>query len=105
MELKKLVVESRKGDMIKEYTKDLTDVDAEKLATLAEGIEFTSEKQFKDKIKVLKENCFARKVKKGTQEHLVEDTIGNPVGLSKPLGRKVMTEMDIYSEAITRTIK
>jgi len=43
-----------------DLSKDLTDTEVEKLASLAEGIEFNTVEQYSDKVKLLKESYFNR---------------------------------------------
>lgn len=68
-----------------EISNGLTDVEVEKLATLAEGIEFTNVDQYKEKVKLLKESYFTRQTPKSMttsystsqQQNLVEENL-NP---------------------------
>jgi hypothetical protein len=63
----------------------LTDTEVEKLATLAEGIEFASVDQYKEKVKLLKESYFNKNSNQhiNQQQNLVEETT-NP-GISKEI--------------------
>ena len=45
-------------EILNDVSEDLVDTDAEKLKTLAEGLEFESVDQYKEKVEVLKENYF-----------------------------------------------
>lgn len=67
IELRKSLVESRRDEIFVEHTDGLTDVEAEKLASLSEGLEFENETQYRDKISILKESYF------GEQPMLVEE--------------------------------
>ena len=58
IELRKNLLEQRCGEIFNEETYDLTDMESEKLQHLAEGIEYTDEGQFRDKISILKESYF-----------------------------------------------
>ena len=67
----KLVQES----VIAEVTRGLTETDAEKIKGLAEGVEFTTESEFKEKVLTLKDNFFPKntQVKEGLNEETHED--------------------------------
>lgn len=67
-----------------EISSGLTDTETEKLATLAEGIEFTTVDQYKEKVKLLKESYFTKKSSPQTtiQQNLVEENL-NPNALKE----------------------
>jgi len=67
-----------------EISSGLTDTETEKLATLAEGIEFGSVDQYKDKVKLLKESYFNKKStsNSSTQQNLVEENL-NPKAINE----------------------
>jgi hypothetical protein len=61
-----------------EISNGLTDTEVEKLATLAEGIEFANVDQYKEKVKLLRESYFNKKSSENiTQQNLVEENL-NP---------------------------
>jgi hypothetical protein len=64
-----------------EISNGLTDTEVEKLATLAEGIEFANVDQYKEKVKLLKESYFNRQTTPqqnySTRQNLVEENL-NP---------------------------
>jgi hypothetical protein len=70
--LKESLKAAEKREMIREATEGMTDAQASKFRTLAEGIEFGNE--FKSKLEILKESSFGKKsLKKAT---LTEDVEG-----------------------------
>lgn len=73
---------------------DLTDTETEKLATLAEGIEFNSVDQYSEKVKLLKESYFNKKSETSTQ-NLYEETSSQPVASNNP-------EMNALVNAMSR---
>lgn len=73
---------------------DLTDTETEKLATLAEGIEFNSLEQYTEKVKLLKESYFNKKSDTLSQ-NLYEETTSQPVASNNP-------EMNALVNAIGR---
>ena len=61
IELRAKLEESAVEKMVESYSKGLTETQAEKLFTLAEGIEFSNVKEFEKKLKIVKENYFGGK--------------------------------------------
>ncbi len=75
----KALVESRKTEIAREVTEGLTATQAEKIKSLAEGVEFSTEDEYKSKLETIRENYFPSGVKKATEDQLneqVEDTEG-----------------------------
>ena len=73
----KALVESRKNEIAREVTEGLTATQAEKIKSLAEGVEFSTEDEYKQKLETIRENYFPSGVKKATEDQLneqVEDT-------------------------------
>jgi hypothetical protein len=60
VELQKELAQFKKDDALKQSTKDLADTDSEKIAKLAEGIEFENTEQYIEKLSVLKESYFPK---------------------------------------------
>ena len=60
VELQKELAQFKKDDALKQSTKDLADTDSEKIAKLAEGIEFENTEQYIEKLNVLKESYFPK---------------------------------------------
>ena len=61
IELRAKLEESAVEKMVESYSKGLTETQAEKLFTLAEGIEFSNVEEFEKKLKIVKENYFGGK--------------------------------------------
>jgi hypothetical protein len=73
----KALVESRKSEISREVTEGLTTTQVEKIKTLAESVEFSTEDEYKEKLETIRENYFPSGAKKATEEQLheqVEDT-------------------------------
>ena len=58
--LQKELAQFKKDDALRDATKDLADADSEKIAKLAEGIEFENTEQYVEKLNVLKESYFPK---------------------------------------------
>ena len=73
VELKKSVGTYIKDGIIAEVSEGLAQTQKEKLASLAEGVEFVSEESYREKIETIKENYFP-KTQASSSEDLVEKT-------------------------------
>lgn len=101
IELSKQLNESKKIELFHIVTEDLTHTQSEKLRSLVESVEFTTEEEFVEKIETIKENYFPSGVKRANESMLhetVEDPeTANAVKISDP-------RMAAYAHAISRTI-
>jgi hypothetical protein len=68
----KALVESRKNEIAREIGEGLTATQAEKIKTLAESVEFSTEDEYKNKLETLRENYFPSGTKKATEAQLNE---------------------------------
>jgi hypothetical protein len=68
----KALVESRKNEVTHQVCEGLTDTQAEKIKSLAEGVEFSTEDEYKDKLETIRENYFPSGVKKAAAQDLHE---------------------------------
>jgi hypothetical protein len=96
----KALVESRKNELTREVCEGLTVTQAEKIKSLAEGVEFSTEDEYKAKLETIRENYFPSGVKKADEQDLheqVEETAEQKV-ISDPFVAAV-------SQAISKTKK
>jgi hypothetical protein len=68
----KALVESRKVEIAREVTEGLTATQAEKIKSLAEGVEFSTEDEYKSKLETVRENYFPSGTKKASEDQLNE---------------------------------
>ena len=68
----KALVESRKTEVTHQVCEGLTDTQAEKIKSLAEGVEFSTEDEYKNKLETIRENYFPSGVKKAAAQDLHE---------------------------------
>jgi len=68
----KALVESRKSEITREVTEGLTTTQAEKVKSLAESVEFSTEEEYKEKLETIRENYFPSGVKKADETQLHE---------------------------------
>jgi hypothetical protein len=101
VELTKSLNESKKIEAIYTACEGLTQTQVEKLKSLAEGVEFTTEEEFVTKMDTLKESYFKADVKvaeaSALDEVLVEEEKKTPKS-SDP-------SMEIYAKTISATLK
>ena len=72
IETKKALVESRKEEITREISEGLTATQVEKIKSLAESVEFSTEEEYKSKLETIRENYFPSGVKKADAEQLHE---------------------------------
>ena len=98
VELQKELAQFKKDGALKSATKDLADTDSEKIAKLAEGIEFENTEQYIEKLNVLKESYFP-KSEAVTSE--ITETDEN-IEVSEEETQKLDESMQHYTSAIRR---
>jgi len=99
-ELRKELEAYKKQEAFAEVSEDLSDTQAEKFASLAEGIDFTSEEAYKKKLQMVKENYFPASITEDVSEVVSDDE--EPLELDEEV-KAVRPEMAAYMNAISRT--
>jgi hypothetical protein len=83
-------------EVIREHAHGLAETEVEKLAALAEDLDFIDEATFSAKVKTIKESYFTKEVKSAeVGDDLVEDTADNSV--------EVSSVMDSYLQALKKS--
>jgi len=83
-------------EVIREHAHGLAETEVEKLAALAEDLDFIDEETFSAKVKTIKESYFTKEVKSAeVGDDLVEDTADNSV--------EVSSVMDSYLQALKKS--
>jgi len=83
-------------EVIREHAHGLAETEVEKLAKLAEDLDFIDEDTFSAKVKTIKESYFTKEVKSAeVGDDLVEDTTDNSV--------EVSSAMDSYLQALKKS--
>ena len=83
----KALVEARKNEITRDVCAGLTDTQVEKIKSLAESVDFSTEEEYKSKLETIRENYFPSGVKKADEKQLheqVEDTEGKQVEINDP---------------------
>ena len=100
IELGKNVTAHQCNEAFAVVAEDLADTQAEKLQSLAEGLEFETLEQFRDKLEILKENYFGEKASQedGLEGTSYETNEGEEIEVSNPT-------MAAYAQTLSRTLK
>ena len=99
VQLKKDLVESRKVEITHAVCEGLTATQVEKIKSLAESVEFSTEEEYQSKLETIRENYFPSNAKKATEEQLheqVEDAEEKKTVIADPFVAAV-------SQAISKT--
>lgn len=72
IQLKKTLVESRKSEIARDVCEGLTATQAEKMKSLAESVQFSTEDEYKEQLEIIRENYFPTGVKKASVDQLHE---------------------------------
>ena len=72
MEFAKALVTARQNEITSEVCEGLTDTQEEKIKTLAEGVDFSTEEEFREQVQTIRENYFPSEVKQADEETLNE---------------------------------
>lgn len=102
VEMKKELSESKKVEAIYAACEGLTQTQVEKLKSLAEGVEFTTEEEFGTKLTTLKEGYFKTEVKVADSSALDE------VLVEEEKKEKILSDdpsINIYAKTISQTMK
>jgi hypothetical protein len=87
IEFKKALIESRKNELTRVVCENLTDTQVEKIKSLAESVEFSTEDEYKNKLETIRENYFPSNFKKADAESLnetVEEADDKKVEINDP---------------------
>ena len=98
VELRKELIESRCVEIFAESAKGLVDTDVEKLKSLAEGLDFETEEQYREKLNVLRESYFNDTVAVVSEDAGVEENTAEEA-------TQTTSTMDRYASAISNQIK
>lgn len=85
VELTAILSESKKNEVMHTVVEGLTTTQAEKLKSLAEGVEFTSEEEFAKKVMTLRESYFPSKVKTSNELDMVHPEMEGKSMISEEL--------------------
>jgi hypothetical protein len=96
IQYKKALVESTKTEILHTVCEGLTATQVEKIKSLAESAEFTTEEEFKEKLETIRENYFPSGLKKADEQQLHEEVLDD--------GTTKVQAIDPFVAAVTNTI-
>ncbi len=98
VDYKKALVEAFKQEITREVCDGLTETQVEKIKSLAESVEFSTEEEYKEKLETIRENYFPSGAKKADEQHLHEQ-------VEETTEQKVIYDpfVDAVSKAISKT--
>jgi hypothetical protein len=102
LELQAIIDEATREAALDEMTEGLSAIQAEKLRTLAEGIDFTDAQAYSRKLSILKENISSKKTPK-TTGFITEEIDGDNGEENKTTN--VAPHMQTYLKAISKSVK
>ena len=94
-ELNKALNESKAVEVLRKICEGLTEVQVAKIKSLAEGVEFTTEGEYSQKLAVIRENYFPTGKKTSEAPKALVETEAQP---------EVSNSMDYYVKAISKTL-
>jgi hypothetical protein len=72
VEFKKALIESRKSEITRDVCSGLTETQVEKIKSLAESVEFSTEEEYQEKLETIRENYYPSGIKKADEQQLHE---------------------------------
>ena len=101
VELTKELNEQKKIEAIYAVCEGLTQTQVEKMKTLAENVDFTTEEDFSDKLDVLKESYFKSNVKVADNSSLDDEVL---IEEDRKTIKSSDSEINLFAEAISKTL-
>jgi hypothetical protein len=101
IELSQAIVEARKSDLVTSVCEGLTATQSEKVKTLAEGVEFTTEGEYMNKLRIIRESYFnadSKKVKEVTKQIQLTESQETVVP------QEMSSTMERYVSALSRSL-
>lgn len=104
VELSKELNEHRKVEAIYAVCEGLTQTQVEKITTLAEGVEFTTDAEFAQKLEMIKESYFPSNIKVADKQEFLDESVHYDDEPAKET-KIADAEMSIYAQTISKTLK
>ena len=104
MEMAKELNEHKKVEAIYAVCEGLTQTQVEKIVSLAEGVDFTTEDEFASKLETIKESYFPNNIKVADSKQFLEESVVEDEP-AEPQSKIADPEMSIYAQTISKTLK
>ena len=99
IEYKKQLTEAKKIEVVRTVCEGLTSTQVEKIKSLAESVEFSTEEEYQEKLETIRENYFPSGMKKANASQMHEQVED---GSEKPVIKDA--RMAAYASAISKTL-
>jgi hypothetical protein len=104
VEMSKELNEHKKLEAIYAVCEGLTQTQVEKIVSLAEGVDFTTEDDFANKMEMIKESYFPSTIKVADAQEFLDESVHLDEETEKD-NKVVDPEMAIYAQTISKTLK
>jgi hypothetical protein len=104
VELNKQLSEHKKVEAIYAVCEGLTQTQVEKILSLAEGVDFTTEDEFASKLETIKESYFPSSIKVATSSEFLEESFVEDEAKQESV-KIADPEMATYAKTISKTLK
>jgi len=104
VELSRELNEHKKLEAIYAVCEGLTQTQVEKIVALAEGVEFTTEDEFADKLEMIKESYFPTSIKVADKQEFLDESFHEDES-NQEQHKVADPEMEIYAKTISKTLK
>lgn len=104
MEMSKELNEHKKVEAIYAVCEGLTQTQVEKIVSLAEGVDFTTEDEFASKLETIKESYFPNSIKVADSKQFLEESVVEDEP-AEPQSKIADPEMSVYAQTISKTLK
>lgn len=104
IEMTKELNEHKKVEAIYAVCEGLTQTQVEKIVSLAEGVDFTTEEEFASKLETIKESYFPTSVKVADSTQYLEESVVEDEPTTES-AKVADPEMAIYAKTISKTLK
>jgi hypothetical protein len=102
IEMKKEINEHKKNEVLYTVSEGLTQTQIEKLVSLAEGVDFTTEDEFAGKMETIKESFFGSKTIVTSQASDLNEGVEVEEEKTKPVSQD--PSMDMYTKSISKSL-
>jgi hypothetical protein len=105
IEMAKELNEHKKNEALYAVCEGLTQTQVEKIVSLAEGVDFTTEVDFVEKMEMIKESYFPSNIKVANQQEFLDESVHLDEEAESDNKQYVDPEMQIYAKTISKTLK
>lgn len=105
IQMAKELNEHKKVEALYAVCEGLTQTQVERIVSLAEGVDFTTEDDFADKMEMIKESYFPSNIKVADKQEFLDESVHLDEDSHTQENQYVDPEMAIYAKTISKTLK